>query len=238
VLQGTTLGDTALNLMQVAVDSEIGQLYVSGTGAVTFRARHDLLTTVRSGTVQAVFGDLPDTAHPAGTELACAVITRADDDTTIANDIQATRVSGTLQEAKDATSIAKYLFPRTYSRTDLILEADADAAGWAQWVLYVSRGAEDRFASVAVDPQADPVNLWPQVLGREIGDRIQVWQRPAGASGPVTRDCFIAGIAHTWDSAASAWLTTWSLQDATKYGSFLTLDSPLLGQLDGNALAY
>jgi hypothetical protein len=384
-LQGTALGDTALNLMQIAADSEIGQLYVNGSGAVVFRARRDLLTDARSNTAQAVFGDLAPaqssgfevslgnwaggancsvalsssaarsgsqsmamTSAAAGTmtavsclagsipsqglpcspgdmvngsawfqaatagrsclvqaafytsggtlistasgtvvtdvttaftqavisaaapataafarlitsvqgtgagaevhyaddvsiavgELAYAAVTRASDDTTIANDIQATRLGGTLQEVQDAASVAKYLFPRTYARSDLILQTDADALNWAQWMLYISKGGEDRFESLQVDPQADPVNLWPQVLGRETGDRITIWQRPAGLASPVTKDCFIAGITHAWDSAASSWLTTWTLQDATKYGSFMTLDNPVLGQLDANALVF
>jgi hypothetical protein len=344
LLQGTTLGDTALNLMQLAVDSEIGQLYVNGAGAVVFRARRSLLTDTRSNTVQAVFGDLPGTVQPAGTELPYAAVGRASDDTTIVNDVQATRAgSSSLQEVKDAASIAKYLFPRTYPRSDLILQGDPDALSWAQWVLSVGRSGEDRFESLAVDPQADPVNLWPQVLGREIGDRIQVWHRPAQGSGlpysagsvtspaafanilflnvtpgtytvswtvtlagtlsaadvnnfglyngttfvagsinpaspgtypqapvtftvtggapdikilsagntpttgavygaaipsPVVKDCFIAGITHVWDSVNSAWLTTFSLQDASKYGSFLTLDNVTLGKLDSNALSF
>jgi hypothetical protein len=237
-VQGTLLGDTALNLMQIAADSEIGQLYVSGAGAVTFRGRQQILTEARSNTVQAVFGDLPGTSHPAGTELACAAIGRASDDTTIANDVQATHVGGTLQQVQDAASIARYLFPRSYARSDLILQGDPDALAWAQWVLYIAKGGEDRFESLAVDPAADPANLWPQVLGREIGDRIQVWTRPAGVASPVSKDCFIAGITHAWDSVASTWLTTFSLQDASKYGSFFTLDNPTLGQLDGNALAF
>lgn len=237
-LQGTLLGDTALNLMQVATDSEIGQLYVNGAGAVAFRGRHQILTEARSNTVQAVFGDLPGTSHPAGTELACAAIGRASDDTTIANDVQATHTGGTLQQVQDAASIARYLFPRSYARSDLILQNDPDALAWAQWVLYVAKAGEDRFESLAVDPAADPANLWPQVLGREIGDRIQVWTRPASVASPVSKDCFIAGITHAWDSVASSWLTTFSLQDASKYGSFLTLDNPTLGQLDANALAF
>jgi hypothetical protein len=237
-LQGTSLGDTALNLMQVAADSEIGQLYASGAGAVTFRGRQQVLTETRSNTVQAVFGDLPGTSHPAGTELACAVIGRASDDTTIANDVQATRVGGTLQEVQDAASVARYLFPRSYARSDLILQNDSDALNWAQYVAYIAKGGEDRFESLAVDPAADPANLWPQVLGREIGDRIQVWSRPAALPSPVSKDCFVAGITHQWDSVTSAWLTTFSLQDASKYGSFLTLDNPTTGQLDANALAF
>jgi hypothetical protein len=323
VLQGTVLGADPLSLMQVAVDSEIGQLYCNGAGAVVFRHRRALLTDTRSNTVQAVFGDLPGTVQPAGTELAYAAVGRASDDTTIANDIQATRVGGTLQEVKDAASIAKYLFPRTYARSDLILAADSDALNWANWVLYISKGGEDRFETLAVDPQADPENLWPQVLGREIGDRIQVWARPPGlldgtpwslannfgtapsntftiptasvplltggdrfqvftsggalkeptifaitsigtdffgntavtfapaaqsvlavgdvvtqVGGEIVKDCFIAGITHTWDSPSSGWLTTWTLQDASKYGSFMTLDNITLGRLDHNALVY
>ena len=236
VLQGTTLGDYALNLAQVAADSEIGQLYVNNAGAVTFRNRHAPLSGTRSNTVQAVFGDLPGTVQAAGTELAYAAVGRAFDDTTIGNDIQATNVGGTLQEARDTASITKYLFPRTYARTDLILQSDADAANWADLVLYISKSGEDRFETLQVDPQADPDNLWPQVLGREIGDRIQVWHRPASVATPITKDCFIAGITHTWDSGTCAWLTTWTLQDASKYGSFLTLDNPTLGQLGSNAL--
>lgn len=231
-------GDTAWNLMQIATDSEIGQLYVSGSGQVVFRGRQGLLADARSNAPQAVFGDLPGTVQPAGTELPYAAVGRASDDTTIANDIQATRTGGgALQHVQDAASIAKYKFPRSYARSDLILSDDATTLSWAQWVLYVSKGGEDRFESLQVDPQADPVNLWPQVLGREVGDRIQVWQRPASVA-PVTKDCFIAGITHTWDSVTSAWLTTWTLQDASKYGSFLTLNNPVLGRLNFNALAF
>jgi hypothetical protein len=236
-LQATSYGDTALNLMQIAVDSEIGQLYADGAGRVVFRARRSLLTDTRSATVQAVFGDSPGTSHTAGTELACAAIGRASDDTIIANDIQATRLAGTLQEVQDAASIATYLFPRSYIRSDLILQDDLTALNWAQWILYISKSGEDRFESLTIDPQADPVNLWPQCLGREIGDRIQIWHRPASVAA-FSKDCFIAGITHTWDSVTQAWLTTWTLQDAAKYGSFLTLDNSILGRLDANALAF
>lgn len=239
LLQGTTLGRDALSLMQQAADSEIGQLYIDGTGAVVFRARHALMADSRSNTVQAVFGDSPDTVHPAGTELAVSKINRTSDDTTIVNDVQATRDGGSsVQEVTDAASITKYLFPRTFSRSDLLLQTDGDALAWAQWVLYIGRNGENRFESITVNPLADEPNLWPQVLGRDVGDRIQVWHRPASVASPVVKDCFIAGIAHEWNSADSTWFTTWTLQDATKYGNFLTLNNSTLGALGSNALAY
>lgn len=237
-LQGTTLGADALSAMQIAVDSEIGQLYQNGYGAVVFRSRHAPLTDSRSNTVQAVFGDSPGTVHPAGTELPLASVSRASDDTTVANDIQATNLGGSLQEVKDSASIAKYLFPRVYQRSDLILQSDTDALHWAQYVLYISKGGENRIESITIDPQANPAVLWPQVLGREIGDRIQVWVRPPNLPSPISKDCFITAITHTCDAVNYRWSTQWVLQDASKYGSFMTLDNSTLGQLDENALAF
>jgi hypothetical protein len=238
LLQGTSLGDTAWNLMQLAVDSELGQLYIRGDGAVVFRARRSFLTDARSNTVQAVFGDSPGTVHTAGTELRYSRIGRANDDTTLINDVQATRAGGTMQEAQDAPSIQQFSFPRTYPRSDLILQTDSDALNWAQFVVAIGRNAEDRFDSITINPMSDPANLWPQVLSREIGDRIQIWSRPAAATAPITKDCFITGITHTVDAVNLTWQTTWTLQDASKYGSFMVLDNSTLGRLGLNALAF
>jgi hypothetical protein len=183
-LQGTTFGGTALSLLRTAADSEIGDLYVSGSGQLVFRDRHAPLTEARSNTVQAVFGDQPGTVHPAGTELPYTEITRPDDDTTMANDIQATiDGSSNMQEAKDATAIGRFLFPRTYPRSDLILANDSDALSWAGYVLAISKNDESRFDSLTLQADAAPDDLFPQALGRELGDRIQVWRRPPQGSG-------------------------------------------------------
>ena len=231
-VQATVYDDTAWGLMQAAADSEIGELYISGSGAVVFRNRQALLEEARSNTSQATFGDGPG-------ELPYRSVTRARDDTTIANDIQATRVNGgVLQEAFDQASIGKYLFARSYARGDLILQDDATVFLWASWVLYVAKNDEDRFDQLVLFPRRDPVNLWPQALGREIGDRITVTRRPPGVAAPVTRDCFIRGISHAFDVSSGAWATTWTLQDASRYGSFLTLDNAITGQLDFNALTF
>jgi len=239
VVQATTYGDTALNLMQLTADSEIGELYIDGAGNVVFRERLAAVSDTRSTTPQAVFGDLPGTVDPEGTELACAAIGRAHDDTEMANDIQVTRAGGTLQEEQNAASIRKYMFPRSYARSDIILTTDADADGYAQWVLYVSLATEDRFDSITIDPVADPANLFPQVLGREIGDRIMVYRRPQNSGTVIGKPCFVRGITHTVDVTAGTWSTTWDLQNATRYSNFLVLDDTTLGKLSaGNKMAY
>jgi hypothetical protein len=381
-VQGTTLGATALSLLQTAADSEIADLYIDGSGRVTFRDRHAPLTDPRSTTVQAVFGDRPGdplwqvqwtgdgvtatpgaqsqqisgVVTPGGTYQASALfyspqgwsngqlnilwftsgggfistgagiqasipagavtlvttgtltapataarytivpqmtgtpassvvmnaawnhgaaigelssnpgpwtwsgnnnatvtnlgtapaawypaelpyteITRPDDDTTMANDIQATIAgSSSMQEAKDAASITRFLFPRTYERSDLILQTDADALGWAQYVLAISKNDESRFDALTLQADASPDSLFPQVLGRDLGDRIQVWRHPPGTA-PISKDCFIRSITHT--ITVDGWVTEWGLQNAARY-SFMVLGDPTLGTLGSNALAF
>jgi hypothetical protein len=230
-LQGTAYGDTALNLMQLAADTEAGELYIDGSGNVVFRHRLAAVSDQRSITSQATFGD------GGGAELPYLAVGRAHDDTQIANDVQITRAGGSLQEEQSKSSIRKYLFARSWSRTDLIQTTDADADGYAQWVLYVSLAAEDRFDTLTVTPLRD-ARLWPQVLGREIGDRITVIRRPPGMSA-ITKDVFIRGITHTIDASSNTWQTQWDLQDASRYSNFLILNDPVLGQVGtSNKAAY
>ena len=190
------------------------------------------MSDARSVTSQAAFSD-------DGTALPYLAVGRANDDTTLANDVQITiNGSSNMQEAQDAASIARYLFPRSYARSDIILTTDALAAGYAQWVLYVSLSGEDRFDTLTVSPLRDP-RLWPQVLGREIGDRITVTRTPPGVGAPVTKDVFIRGITHAIDASTSTWQTTWDLQDASRYTGFLILNDSNLGKLSaGDKLAY
>lgn len=237
-VQGTFWGDTALNLLQLTADSEIGELYMDGAGNVVFRNRQAVLEDTRSSQVQAVFGDLPGTVHGAFTELACVPHRRATDDTTLANDVQATSVGGTPQEAQSLASQRAYLFPRTYARSDLLLTDDPTTLAWAQWVLAVSLTGDDRFDAITIDPVADPDSLFPQVLAREIGDRIQVWRRPQNSGTTIVQDCFIRGIQHDLDAVAGTWSTTWTLQSALRYTGFLILDDPTYGLLNTGKLAF
>ena len=240
---GTYISTSSGDAAAVPADTDGTLFEVDGTAPGNAATASYGPSYVSSGAGVQVYADdvfiWPGAAYPAAApQLPYASASRVRDDTTLANDIQAQRTGGTLQEVQDAASIAKYLFPRTYSSTSLILQDDPTTLNWAQWVLYVAKADDDRFDQLVINPLRDPVNLWPEVLGRQAGDRIQVWRSPPGVGVPVVKDCFIKGISHAWDVSANTWQTTWTLQDASKYGSFMTLDSPVLGQLDENALAF
>ena len=224
-LQATTLEGVALDELQLVGESELGELFMDAGGRVVFRNRQAILTDARSNTSQATFG-------PGN--LPYQDVTLAYDDTTLVNLAQVTREGGATQTAQDDTSIATYL-THTSTQDGLLMENDTEAQSYAQFVVFIGKDPELRFTQMVVKPQRDPANLWPQVLGREVGDRITVKLDPPGGGDTISRDVFIRGIEHA--ASPGSWQTTWTLQSATKY-AFFVLNNATLGKLDSNALGY
>lgn len=224
-LQATTLEGKALDELRLAADSEIGELYVDGQGRLVFRNRDALLTDTRSTTVQVTLGQ---------TSPAPFLATLNTDEATLWNEVVVQRTGGAVQTVSDSASVTEFT-AKTFERSDLILQTDSDVAKYAAWILYISKDPEERFDQIVINAHADPATLMPHVLGREIGDRIKIVRRniPGGGSD-ITREAFIRGISH--EVGQATWTTTWILQSATKYGSFLILDHSTLGLLNsGNA---
>lgn len=229
-LQATTLDGDPLSEMRLTSDSEIGELYMDGGGRVVFRNRNALLQDARSASSQGTYGNTSG--------LAYENVTTSTDDVTFYNQVKATKAGGgTEQLAEDSASEALY-FTKTFRPTsDPILQNDSDVLSYCQWLLHVASAPENRFDTLLIRGWQDPNNLYPQVLGRELGDRITVTR--VGAYGTRTEDVFIRGISQEYTLEGQELRTTWALQSAARYGSFLVLDDPTLGKLDsGNALAY
>ncbi|MBO4272378.1 hypothetical protein [Microbispora triticiradicis] len=226
IVQATDLSGDALSELQRVAESEIGELYVNGLGKVVFRNRHALLLDSRSANVVATFGQ--SVTSPAPFEVRLNT-----DDATLWNEVIAQRAGGAERTAGDSASQTKNT-TRTYQKSDLLLESDVDVGNWAQWVLYISKDPEVRFDEIRIHVHADPANLALPAIGREIGDRIQIWRRPPGGGSPIVRDCFIRGVAH--EVTQATWVTTWTLQSATRYiSNFFLLNS---GTLNSNIVSY
>jgi hypothetical protein len=224
-MQATPLSGDALSELQNVADSEIGELYIDGQGRVVFRNRQAIHTDSRSTTVQATFGNPSTSIAPFETKLSS-------DDATLYNEVLATREGGDTQTASDTASQTEFL-ARTFDSPTLKLETDGEALAWGQWIVYLSKEPETRFDSIQIHCHANPTTLFPQVLAREIGDRIQIVRRPPGGGTAITRDAFIRGISH--DVSTEKWITTFQLQNARSFGSFFTLDDATLGVL-GNGV--
>lgn len=227
-VQSTDLSSNAWTEVLLVADTEIGEVYFDTANRLVFRDRHAILTDTRSATSQAVFGDQDG-------ELPFEHIGVANDSVQVRNIIRISRVGGTLQVAEDTTSQSTYQ-RKTWGRSDLLMQTDAEAADYAAYVLSFSRRAELRFTSIRLDPKDDPAALLPQMLGRELGDRITIKLTPPGGGDRIIRDAFIRGISH--DTTPSSWVTTWALQDADALLSFFVLNHASLGVLNTDALAY
>jgi len=151
------------------------------------------------------------------------------------NLITISNTGGTEQIVESAASRQAYL-TRTFRRLDLLLQTDAAALDYANFVLAQAKDPERNFDTVMLMPNRDPDNLFPQALGREFGDRIGVRRRPPGGGDPVYREAFIRGMQHIFTEEMQ-WQTIFTLQSAAHY-NFLVLDDLNLGRLDYNSWGY
>lgn len=229
-VQGTDLSANAWSEITQTSDTEIGEVYFDVDGKVTFRNRDALLVDTRSATSQATFGDADD-----GIELGFTEVELAADLNQTKNIIRASRVGGVQQIVEDAASIAEYR-RRTWQRSDLLHQTDTEVADYVAYVLSLLKSNELRIVSITVDPLADPADLFPQVLGRKLGDRVTVKFTPPGGGARISREVFIRGIEHA--IGRDTWQTTFAFQDATNKFQFLVFDNATLGRFDSNAFAF
>jgi hypothetical protein len=225
-MQGTVLEGNALNEMQEAAEAEAGDLWVEGDGALTFRTRVDAVSQPAQAVSQATFGDTS-----GGDDLPVFDVQVAYDEQTLVN-IAQVAMSGDgspVHEVRDEASITKYL-PASYVRTSLPFYSDADALAYAQMIVDRLSVPELQITQLTLRPRRDPARLFPQALGRRIGDRITVVLHPPGGGTSIDRECVIRGIQHTVD-AWGDWLTVWTLGTAQPV-AYLILDSASLGLLD------
>lgn len=257
-LQSTDLSGNMLAEMLLVQDTEQGELYINTTGKVRFRNRKAMLIAARSTTSQATFGDDP-AGYAVSGELPYADVKMATADESLINSINVSRAGGTEQHVEDSTSVLRYL-AKSHTRDDLLMQIDDDALSWGEAILYQFGTPGRRFSRIEFNrPRPDVWDVvWPQLLGREFGDRITVRTRPAGwvagagmypspttypssttfpgAGGqPVEKACFIRGVEMSSDGAS--WQTAFVLQDAERY-SFFTIGDPLLGRVGYNAISY
>jgi hypothetical protein len=224
-----TATSTPLDELYLTADTEMGELYVNGAGTLVFRHRNGIYLDTRSKTSQATFGDNP------ATELPYADVTIATDDSTLWNRATIANTGGRIWLAEDIASEVQFQ-PHVFDSENLIADTDWQAANYASHIIVTSAQPELRFSEISIDPLASPQALFDQILSREIGDRITITRRPPGGGSAITRDVFIRGIRHEFNE--SAWLTTWTLQDATSLPQPFILGDATNGILGTSKLGF
>jgi hypothetical protein len=196
-----SVGTNAIDHIFSVCDSERGQFFITGAGVATFHDRHARFVSPYTVS-QATFGDdAPENIY--------RMIEPSYDDEFIYNTVIIQRTGGSAQTATDSTSATTY-GKRSLSSTGLFMSTDADALSCAQYLLAQYKDASLRTRRLVIYPQRDEANLFPKVLGYDIGTRITLRLNQAS----LDKDYHIEGNTHDYDSRDGLWATTWQLSDA------------------------
>lgn len=201
-VQAGTIDEQALSHLQAVAEAEQGMLFIAGDGKVVFRNRHArILATL---TAAPVFGDGPG-------ELPYASLTFEYTDDQLWNHVIVQRAGSSAQaEVNNPESQTAYL-RRTLEKRGLLITSDAEAQAAAEYLANRYSRPQLVIRTMTIQPEASDA-LWPQTLGRELGDRVIVRRRPLGGA-MIEQTSFVEGI--SWDiNPDTGWKTTWQLSPA------------------------
>lgn len=214
-------GQNVVQAVQNANDTEIGTVWERGDGYVVFNNRQSR----GPSTSVATFGEA---GFPYQEDLNIL-----QDPAEIFTDVIVARNGGITVHQLDTGAELDY-FPRTMNISSQDY-TDTQAILLSQYQLGRYKVARTRIPTLTLRPSAN-ITLWPQALGREIGDRITVTRNNPGAPS-ISEDFYIDKITH--DAQTGQWTTTWMLTTAALWDEFyFQLNSATYGVLDTNRLGF
>ncbi len=198
-VMGHSPSGTGLDYANTLAKSETAGFYVNQSGNMKWRARQSLITVSRYINSTATFSD-------AAGGLQYRDFSSTYDRTEIFNDVRTTRSGGISQVAQSTASIASYL-RRTSDSSGLVMSNDNEALARSQYLLYKKKDPQYQVSGITIQPQSDPANLWPQVLGRELEDKVTVVRTPVNLGSAITQPVRIQSVAHSVFMEAGLWET-------------------------------
>lgn len=215
-LQSATLATSFLDHLQKVAETEFGAFFIDKDGNVVFKSRHDLVNVASSAT----FGDDPNDA----TELPYRSIQPEFSEELIRNDVTVSRSEGTAQNVKDQTSIDEYQ-KKSFTLDGLLHDNDDHSQDMAEFILSEYSQPVQRISALVLGtPQVGKESLlYPQMLGRELTDRITTIDRPPGGGDPNEGIYVIEGISHSF--GPKYWETSFNLSPAFA-GAFWQIGVP------------
>ena len=211
--QATTLAQPILTQLRLAADSEAGHLYMGADGKVTFRSRRSRLVNPRSTISQWTFGDASDDS-----EICPVAMVPSNSDDVTRNDWRVARTGGTEVIRQHADVVTAPYIARTFTRSDLSLETDAQVTAFAERGLRIFGESRPRVESMVFEPDGRP-DQFPVLLSLLFGDRVTVNVRHPRTGNLWSQDYFVEGVDHDIPVRESGgkWRTTVWLADATKF---------------------
>jgi hypothetical protein len=214
----------ALQYLQLVESTEPGSLFMSKSGALTFRDRItipplvDTLIFADDGRAESV--GYSDIEVVYGSE-------------NLYNRIVVTREGGTPQVADNPASQALYGV-QTLSLDGLLLTSDADSLTLADYLLGRYDQPELRFSSLRVNLHDKETSDQAELLAVEIQDVLKIIFTPNGIGDAIDRYGLVTGIKHSIGiDTHTVTFDFGSVQDFP-----LILDDPIYGRLGGSLPLY
>lgn len=230
----TTLGadviaedQNVLAYLKLVETTETGQLFISKTGALTFKQRYHL----DSGALVNFADDGSGIAYQnlkvvyGSEQLANEVV--------ISNQTFGT-VAASTAIATDTTSQDAYgVF--NYTATDLLMQSTSDVVNLSTYLASKYSQPEYRFESLEIRVNELTVDQQSQILNLELGDIVSITFTPSGIPPAIQQYAEVIRANHSVNNLGEHYI---SLGFATLDTSFLVLDDAVFGRLDENLLAW
>jgi hypothetical protein len=219
---------SVLQAIQTVEQSEFGAFYMTPTGKARFLQR---------SYVSQLADVLPikytDSITPAADEYPYTSLDIAYDDQLIINDVSVTRLGGTPQIVINQPSIDVFFY-KSATRTDLLMETDAEALSQAQMIVASRDNASIRIDSMSLNLNSvvDELNTL-QNLSLDIYTLINIEKTVPGGS-TINTELFVQGVQH--DVAPGQWNI--KVYTAEPIIQAFILDSTTQGVLNQNVLTY
>ena len=228
-LQGDAVswGSNVLNYAQLVARSDLGYLFDSREGVLTFRDRHANLND--EATVN--FAD----TGAAGTVPFHGIVTRSTSDllyTSVSVDAEGL----TAQTVTDSTAVTNYGASRL-ALSGLLLNSTAQALDMANYLLGLYKNPLPAIGSLTVKVHALDGDVQTTVLSSDLANLARVTWTPMGVGDPIDKYGIIEGFAHQIDGRELTHEVTFHLSDANRAAAF-TLDDAQFGILGSSVLAF
>jgi hypothetical protein len=204
--QSSNFARNLLDEAQVAVEGEVGELYVDREGYYVLRPRHGTAPTARESSSQLAWSNGPAVAGPPTVPPLNFGSGQSLDD--VVNQVSLARAGSTAYTVSDINSRVQYGL-RTYQRYDYTVRYDADVQWAANWRLDQLKSRTQRIDSLtgAVLPRMEGGAL-RALLDVELGDMQYISWNDGAAH--VAGTMHVVGITHRvtgkdWTVTADLW---------------------------------
>lgn len=221
-----TWGSNVLNYLQLVAQSDLGRLFDSRTGVLTFRDRHSVITA----TIAANFAD-------DGTGFKFSAAQPRSSSELFFNRVSVDREGGIAQTKTDAAAGAVDDI-RSLSIGGLLLEDDGQSADMADFLLNLYKEPDNRIAELEIVVSGMASLADQAAVARiELGDVVNIVWTPADVGAAIDVDLVVEGIDHDL-GIGQAHVMRLSLSNTSQRLSGFILDDAIFGVLDQDVLTF